>query len=60
MKDYKKENLPLIKVILDEYRKLPLLSFDGKTLAEKLDARANAAIEAAEDIETIYGYIISM
>lgn len=53
MKDYKKENLPLIKVMLDEYRKLPLLSFDGKTLAEKLDARANAAIEAAEDIETI-------
>ena len=53
MKDYKKENLPLIKVILDEYRKLPLLSFDGNTLAEKLEARANAAIEAAEDIETI-------
>jgi len=53
MKDYKKENLPLIKVILDEYRKLPLLSFDGNTLAEKLEARANAAIKAAEDIEVI-------
>ena len=53
MKDYKKENLPLIKVMLNEYRKLPLLSFDGETLAEKLDARANAAIEAAEDIEAL-------
>ena len=53
MKDYKKENLPLIKIMLDEYRKLPLLSFDGKTLAEKLNARANAAIKAAEDIEAI-------
>ena len=51
MKKFKKELLPLIKVMLDEYRKLPLLSFDGETLAEKLDARANAAIEAAEDIE---------
>ena len=53
MKDYKKENLPLIRVMLDEYRKLPLLSFDGETLAEKLDARANAAIEAVEEIEFI-------
>ena len=29
------------------------LALMAKTLAEKLDARANAAIEAAEDIETI-------
>ena len=45
----------LANAMFDEYAKYPTTTFPGRSLHDKIESRAKAAIQAAKDISDISG-----